>query len=397
MNEITITSQAARRFLLDRLQLHSKGSDFGSLRVVDRIRRLEAIQIDPVARVGRNQDLALLARDPRYRPVQLERLLASAAVFEYRANEACILPVQDYPVFKGRRRRFEQRLKSELDRFSDTARMIMSQIEAKGPMPSRNFDSGSRVMGYWDTTVASTKETSHVINLLVDSGRLMVVKREGVVRYFDLPAHVLSPAILDETNSMTEVEADEKLFDKYFRAYRLVRGSNGRLGWGGGPMAIAHQRLNARIEDGRVVPVRIEGVPARYFVLAEDLEASLSDESLRRASWRPIRFLPPLDNLLWDRDRLVDLFRFYYRWEVYVPASRRTFGIYAMPVLAGDRLIGRIDPEFRRQHRVMVIHKAQWETGTRVTPSLERAVTEALEIWAKRLGAEHLLWGEHWM
>jgi uncharacterized protein YcaQ len=100
---------------------------------------------------------------------------------------------------------------------------------------------------------------------------------------------------------------------------------------------------------------------------------------------------------LWDRDRLVDLFRFYYRWEVYVPAPQRTFGIYAMPVLAGDRLIGRIDPEFRRQHSVMVIHKAHWENGTTVTPSLERAVTEALEIWAKRLGAERLLWDEHWM
>lgn len=150
-------------------------------------------------------------------------------------------------------------------------------------------------------------------------------------------------------------------------------------------MAQRRQILAQRVAAGRVVPVKITGIPAPYYAMADDVDTRLH---LRSSGWRrPIRFLPPLDNLLWDRDRLVDLFDFYYRWEVYVPPAKRDFGVYAMPILAGDRLAGRIDPEFRRDTGTLVVHNLRWEPWATAHPTLIAALEGALVKYAGRLGA----------
>ncbi len=359
------------------------------------VRALEAIQIDPVARVGRNQDLVLWARDERYRLGDLDQLLERGEVFEYRANEASVLPMEHYPLFKGVRRRWQERLKPELDRYPDTAKRVIRSIQDRGPLSARAFDSQKKVMGYWDTALAGTKETSHVLNLLVDSGQLMVVKRDGALRYFDTADHAVPVHIWDQASQIDEEEADDNLFDKYVRAYGLIRGPHRRLGWSDQSLAIPRARLKSRLDQGRMISVAIDGVATPYYMLAEAQERLAAWES-RRGFARPVRFLPPLDNLLWDRDRLMDLFQFHYRWEVYVPAHQRTFGIYAMPVLAGDRLVGRVDPELRRLDATLVIHKAQWETSAAISARLFQAVEEALEKWAKKLGAQRVVYEQPW-
>jgi uncharacterized protein YcaQ len=394
MKPIEITRQGARRFLTQSLQLGPRRSS-GPTALKERIAALEAVQIDPVARVGRNQDLALYARSPRYQPSQLDRLLTKKEIFEYRAQEACVLPMGDYPLFKGNRTRLEKRLAVHWNRYPDTVRHVLDRLESEGPLPSRAFVSEGRVMGYWDTDTPSTKETSLVLNLLADAGRLMVVRREGTTRFFDLAERVVPSPLREEALQISGEEADDRLFDKYFRAYRLVRGTNSRLGWSARPMAERRQMLAERIEAGRVVPVQIEGVKALYYVLSEDVDRLALCN--RAGGWtRPIRFLPPLDNLLWDRDRLVDLFDFYYRWEVYVPPAKREFGVYAMPILAGDRLVGRVDPEIRRDASTMLVHNVRLESWVSSRPTLIKALDEALANYAERLGAPTVVLKRPW-
>ncbi len=396
MRQITISRQAARRFLLERLQLGFGPHRPRPLSLPMRIDQLEAVQIDPVARVGRNQDLVLLARDHRYRPAELDYLLARGLVFEYRANEASVLPIEDYPALAGVRRRYRQRLQPILDRYATVVHDVRRRLENDGPLPSRAFMSDKKVLGYWDTGEATTKETSHVLNLLYDAGELMVVRREGTTRFFDLPERVVPGPILSDAAHRSSEEADELLFDKYFRAYRLVRRGNPRLGWSGQPMAERRHMLNQRVRDGRIVEFCIEGVPTPYFVLAADVARLIFWDTQGNRGWRrPIRFLPPLDNLLWDRERLVDLFSFPYRWEVYVPPEKRRFGVYAMPVLAGDQLVGRIDPELKRSEAALVIHNAEWEPGVG-TSALRQAVDAALADGARRLGGDHLVLTAEW-
>lgn len=393
MSEWIVSRAAARRFLLDSLQLgpQKSGSMVGPRSLGERIRALQAVQIDPVARVGRNQDLVLYARDRRYRPENLDALLADGEVFEYRANEACVMPIHDYLAFEGVRRRIRERLKPELERYHSIARDIIHRIEEEGPLPARSFDSSHKVLGYWDTENAATKATSHVLNLLYDSGYLMVVKRDGVTRFFDVPERAVPDDILREAQSLSPEEADERLFDKYVDAYRLVSSRDARLGWSRLPMARRRSMLNNREQDGRVVRLVIDGAKSPYYVSAHDVDSLKHWES--HAGWRrPIRFVPPLDNCLWDRDRLVDLFDFYYRWEIYVPPQKRQFGVYAMPILAGDRFIGRIDPEFQRDEAALLIHNIAFESGVRRTPAMADDIKAALGSWAARLGAKTVRW-----
>lgn len=393
MRDWQVSRLAARRFLLEAVLLGPVKSDLMDRpgRLGDMIHQLAAVQIDPVARVGRNQDLVLTARFAGYRSEQLDRLLRHGAVFEYRAQEACVLPMEDYPLFEGVRQRLRERLSDELARYHEVVDAVLARIREEGPLPARAFVSADRVYGYWDNDHAKTKATSHVLNLLYDAGYLMVAQRDGLTRIFDVPDRVVPQALRERARELGPDGADQGLMDKYLSAYHLVNGRSSRLGWGGRPMAWRRQALEDRVARGTVHRVTVEGVKSPYYVRDEDRDR-LGDWMQRERGWdRPIHFLPPLDNVLWDRDRLVDLFDFHYRWEVYVPADRRTFGVYAMPILVGDRLVGRIDPELKRAESTLVVHKVAWEPSVRVTPRLRRDVTRALEQWAARLGAHRVL------
>jgi uncharacterized protein YcaQ len=387
--QLQVSQTAARRFLLESLLL-KPGASPPALN--DTIDLLEAVQIDPVARVARNQDLVLWARTSHYRPDMLDGLLSQHAVFEYHANQASVMPIRDYPALEGVRRRQLARLQPELARFAPVVKDILHRIDAHGFMPSRAFDSTTKVMGYWDTVSATTKETSHVLNLLCDAGRLMVVGRKAGMRYFDIPERVVPPELMEQAHSLTALEADERLFDKYFRAYHLVNGRDPRLGWLGQPAPLRQRLLSDRLKDGRLQVVRIDNVKTTYYVSEREADRLQFWQSQQMAWRQMVRFLPPLDNLLWDRRRLQDVFGFAYRWELYVPARRRQFGVYAMPILRGDRLIGRIDPQFKRQEGKIIIHNLAWEPTIQKTRTLEQTVQRALEAWAQRLGARSIDW-----
>ncbi len=390
MASLAISEEAARRFLLDHLWLGSGRPPEST--VIDLVQHLEAVQIDPVARVGRNQDLVLMTRNTRYQPTWLDDALMRGDVFEYRAQEASVLPMKDYPLLKGVRQRMRERLQDELDRYADIVQEIVARIEAEGPLMARDFASDHRVLGYWDTDQAQTKATSHVLNLLYDAGYLVIASRQGVIRRFDIPHRRVPRATLEEAEAIDVEDADRRLFEKYFRAYGLVNASSPRLGWSYRPMRWRRAWIQEQEAQGKILRVDIKNVKRPYYVLEAYRDRLIHWENAERGWNRPIRFLPPLDNLLWDRDRLSDLFSFYYRWEVYVPAHRRTFGVYAMPVLAGDRLIGRIDPELHRRTHTLRLHKIEFEPGIRVTPRLKDAVADALCRFGDRLGAHQLAW-----
>src|SRR5713226_5479319 len=184
--------RGVRRFLLEAMDLLSDHTyDLGGVarlaRVRREIRRLEAVQLDPVAAVERNQHLVLAARIPGYTPALVERLLAQGRIFEYWGHAACVFPIEDYPIFEGQRRARRKRLAPELAALRPVVKAVLVRVEREGPLPSRAFLGAARVRGYWDNTGPKTKATSHALNLLTGSGLVMVARREGLERYFDLP------------------------------------------------------------------------------------------------------------------------------------------------------------------------------------------------------------------
>jgi uncharacterized protein len=372
---LSTTAVSATRSQVVRFLLETQGLlPHNRTDLLTEIRRLEVVQIDPVAALERNQHLVLVARLPTYRPAALDALLTSGKVFEYFALAACVMPIEDYPIFAGSRRRYTERVAPALARLGSVADEIRAILAERGPQPSRAFESAHRVHGWWDTTGPRTKATSHALNLLLYSGEVMVVRREGNTRWFDLARHAVPAAMFDAGQRMPTAEADAALFAKYCRGARIFDASDPHFGW---------RRPMPRPE--RRAALAIEGVERRYWMLASDV--SSLEAARRRPPTARARFLPPLDNLLHDRGRLLDLFGFDYTWEVYTPAARRRYGYYAMPILLGDQLIGRIDPQLDREHNRLVVNALYLERGVRVTERLRTVLRRSLAAFARWHGA----------
>ncbi|ANS74370.1 hypothetical protein AWM70_07065 [Paenibacillus yonginensis] len=401
MKPIQTTKQALRRFLLETQLLPSVSVEADGdqeaqpaathQKVLEVLRHLECVQIDPVAAVKPNQHLVLAARIPGYQPSLLNELLRDRAVFEYFANAACVIPMEDYPVFEPVRRRIFSQLDSRLEEIRPVADEVLSKLEQEGPLPAKAFQSDQKVQGYWDNT-AKTKASSHAINLLMDMAEIQIVGREGNQRLFDLTRRSIPGKWLGLADTITEAEALEGMLQKYFRAYRVFEPSDPRLGWQRLTAKDRRETLARRKAEGELVQLEVEGVKSGYYILAADLNRLLFHQAAEEREDShgfpaPVRFLPPLDNLLWSRKRLEDLFDFEYRWEIYTPAVKRKYGYYAMPILAGDRLIGRMDPRLDTKKQHLTVRLLQIDPGIDYTSELRQSVEQELERFAKVHGA----------
>lgn len=389
-HSFVVDRAAVRRFLTD-FQGVSAGavrpSALESDRVLSTIRRLECVQIDPVALVARNQHLVLSARMPDYEPGSLDDLLDGRRVFEYWAHAACVIPIEDFYLFEPTRRRFSRELAPRLHLLGSVVDRVISQLEASGPIAARAFESSERVHGYWDNQAAKTKATSHALNLLLDAGRVMVVHRDGAERFFDLTEHAVPADVLEKAKTIDLAEAEDGRLEKYLRAFRVFDWGDPRFGWAQMPAAERREAILRRVAAGTVVPLSIDGARRQYFVLAQDLDAlrGLARDFKQGAFERkgPIRFLPPLDNLLWRRQRVAELFEFTYTWEIYLPRAKRRYGSYAMPILDGDCLVGRMDPQLDRANDQMIVHLLHMEPGVRPARTMQERLAEALHSFAR--------------
>lgn len=249
---VRISRRAARRFLIEALDLSSarpydSARRVRPVRVLQEIRRLECVQLDPVAAVARNQHLVLAARLPGYTTQSLERLLAERRVFEYWANAACVIPIEDYWMFEGVRQRLRKYVRKERGLLRRPVSYVLRELARSGPMPSRAFTTAERIAGYWDNKGPKTKATTHALNVLWVTGEVLVVRREGMERHFDLPHKVVPAEQLRRAEETDPREADRALLEKYIRAFRIFDLGDFRFGWQkipGPPAQATHRALS---------------------------------------------------------------------------------------------------------------------------------------------------------
>src|SRR5438128_4915548 len=334
-SRLAVSRQAIRRFLLDAQDLlgdhhYRPGAVATSGQVLRAIRRLEAVQLDPVAAAERNQHLVLAARVPGYTPVRLQQLLVQRRIFEYWGHAACVFPIEDYPIFEHKRRQTRRRLRSDFERVRPVARAVLARLEREGPLPARAFTSAQRVHGWWDVKGPRTKVTSHALNLLAYVGQVMVIRREGLERHFDLPERVVPPELLGRARDIDPREADRALLMKYMRAYRIFDLRDWAFGWRRVPGLNRRAIVERLIRAGTVIPRRIEGVRGRYHSVADDLgRLRRHDRGASQAQQNTgacIRLRAPRCNPLSRRERTADFSALDCARAVAVPRARRTYG-----------------------------------------------------------------------
>ncbi len=313
MKLTTVTLAQARRIAV-RAQLLD-GSAHGVLATV---RRLGFLQIDPISTVAPPQRLVLWSRLGHYDSAELDRLLwEERKLFEW---GAFIWPIEDFPLIRARMRRRRGKAKYEargtefLRRNASFKRHLLRELEERGPLLSREIEADLMVSrdphAWW-----GSRKVTLMLELLEGRGVVAIVGRRGNQRLWDL-----AERWYPEAESMSWPEAKQLLAEKRFRSLgvRFEKGA-----WQAHP-------------DGEDGPVP-----------------------------KHVTFLSPFDRLIHNRDRAEALWDFHYRLEMYVPKPKREYGYYVLPILRGDRLIGRIDPVLDRKTGVLKVNSVHWEAGVK--------------------------------
>ncbi|MGH2407769.1 MAG: DNA glycosylase AlkZ-like family protein [Candidatus Limnocylindrales bacterium] len=375
------------------------------LRVME---QLGSLQFDPLGVAGRNHDLVLHARIAGYRSAWTDELLYEHRVFFEAYNKAlCILPTSELPYYRltwERARRAHDQ--GTFTRDAEVAERILERIRAEGPLSTAEFERGPAIDWYW----GPTNQTRAVLEALWESGLIGLARRDGNRRCYDLVER-LFPADLLAVEMTEEQQLSHKLLSRYQAAGLLGTGGQAEL-WAGVRRHDEHGKLDAAplrarlratmLAEGKLLPVTVEGVRGERYVTARSLpdleraEAELATGSLPGDEAPGVAFLAPLDPLCWDRDLLRQLYGFDYVWEVYVPEPKRRWGYYVLPLLFGDRLVGRIEPRIERSTRTVTIVGLWWEAGVepRATRGLIDALREALAAYLDFADATRLLWGD---
>ena len=427
---ITITRATARRFLVQSFALDG----FQTLpHVASAIDRLEFVQEDSINICGRIHDLILWARVKDYKPNDLRRALYERPrqAFEFYFPNLSVLPMRDFPYFMASmstRRMIEGRWGALTQEELPVAQEIYSHLDHKGSIHVRESSAahGHTTSGWGTRQKLATK----VLEKMWLHGLLMIHSRDDFTRRYALAEHVLSEAeteILSSADTATTVAARvvEKLwlqghltvshranFERWFdrtewllphvaaldlphpedeARFRVLKRLRARR-------LFRRQTLDrATLGDEAFVTVTLTDAPTGakpWFALAEDANALRSENEAAEAtdaagsgkSADTVHFLAPLDPLVYDRERNRALWDFDYTWEVYTPAAKRRWGYYVLPILRGDRLIGRMDPKFDRKTGTLTVHSLGFEPGVDVREAT-RALAGHLRTYARWLGA----------
>lgn len=384
MSELTLPE--ARRFLTALHRVVPEREIGGPEEAVGFVRQAGCIQFDPLDVVGRNAELVLQARWPGYRRGMIGELLyEKRALFDVWDKNMSIAAMEDWPRFH----RFRRRWFGWLESWEPAVAEITAHLRRNGFACSTDLGEEHDVEVQWHY-YGPQRRAKAVLECMCHAGLAVVHHKRGTRRYYGL-AEQLVPAHLYRAPDphSCEEEYHDWIVLRRIGGIGLLRNRPGDAWLGLHDFKAAHRNAAfARLAAaGRIAELRIEGQKLPYYADVRNLP--LLDRVVRgelSGGAPECRFIAPLDNLIWERKQTLELFGFDYRWEVYTPAASRKYGYYVLPVLYGDRFLGRIEFEAGRNHFGV---KRFWPEDPASSGARERqALNRALERFALFLGKE---------
>ncbi|WP_316753960.1 winged helix-turn-helix domain-containing protein [Streptomyces herbicida] len=329
------------------------------------LRHLGAVQLDTISVLARSHELIPYARlgavgrrtveAAYWTPASTGTPPARPHAFEYWSHAACILPVEEWPHFAFRRRAYRNRPHWNHDLPDGAYDQVVKQLRAEGPLTATELGGAKRTSEWWDWSGSKV-----AVERALMYGEVVCVERRGWKRVYDLAERAIPDALLHDELDDTEC------------IRRLVRLAGESLGVGTRADIADYHRLkgeqvDAVIADSGLVPVTVEGWGKPAWADPATLETP------PRGRHRTT-LLSPFDSLIWERARTERIFGFTHRLEAYVPKPKRVYGYFAMPVLSGGRLVGRVDPA--REGRTLVARQATLD-GAKAVPAVAQSLAEA--------------------
>ncbi|MEU8695093.1 crosslink repair DNA glycosylase YcaQ family protein [Streptomyces sp. NPDC048665] len=320
------------------------------------LRHLGAVQLDTISVLARSHELVPYARLGAVGRKTVESAYwRDTHAFEYWSHAACILPVEEWPHFAFRRRAYRHRPHWNHDLPDGAYDQVIKQLRAEGPLTSTELGGAKRTNEWWDWS-----GTKVAVERALMYGEVVCVQRRGWKRVYDLAERAIPDTLLHDELDDTEC------------LRRLVRLAGESLGVGTRADIADYHRLkgeqvDAVIADSGLVPVEVEGWGRPAW--ADPAALATPPRGRHRTT-----LLSPFDSLIWERARTERIFGFTHRLEAYVPKPKRVYGYFAMPVLAGGRLVGRVDPA--REGRTLVAKQVTVDE-LKAVPAVAQALVEA--------------------
>ena len=386
----TITKEQARRFILLKQGLIGSYRYIGKQGAYDFIREAGCIQYDPVDVCGKNAELTLQSRVKGFTKKNLQDLLyKDRLLVDYPDKELSIWPSEDWSYFSSYRERSLQMGKT-FDGLAELETEAISYIKDNGPVCSDSlpiegeifWHSSMHWSGHWDRKSPAARS---VLEQLYTDGKLLIHHKNGSRKYYDLAEKYLPAEILEADNPFED--------ESKFMSWRVLRriGAVGLL-WDKTSTAFVgmylkadeRKKILAELEqEGKIRSVYIEGIKLPFYYRSEydDLMQSVLEET---ADLKPrMSFIAPLDPLMWDKSLVQAIFDFKYSWEIYTPAVKRKYGYYTLPIIFGDRFIGRIEAVPDKKDKVLQVKGLWWESDVKVTKKINNALEKTLKQFAK--------------
>ncbi|MNI26945.1 hypothetical protein D3C73_806660 [compost metagenome] len=383
----TLSKRQARLFLLHHQRLVSGGLRGGKQSIVEYVHHVGCIQYDPLSIAGHNHELVLQARIPDFVPGLVNELLYTDRVLiDGWDKNMSIYCTEDRPYFRRFREQAERNSQGN-ELLLNSISQVREALIQRGPLSSLDLEGKEKMDWAW----APARITRAALETMYFRGEVSVHHRVHTRRYYDFTAKLLPEPIVTAAEPNPEQE-------QYVDWYVLRRvGSIGLLwnksgdGWLGMAWLKSKERTAAvqrLLLSDKLREVRVEGIKLSLYMRSADapvLEAVLQKDAGQETG-PDAEFaaaLAPLDNLLWERELIRQLFGFQYRWEVYKPAAEREYGYYVLPLLCGDRFAARFEPIMDKKNGVLNILRWWWEPGESLTAGILPQIADALSALAR--------------
>lgn len=381
MAEIILTKKQARQLILLKQGLIGKIKFAGKQGILDYISQAGCIQFDPIDVCGKNAELVLQSRVKGFKKSMLEELLyKDRLLIDYFDKNMSIYLTADWQYF-GRWRRYFQNKERSLEQIQTVEGTIKEKIAKQGPLCSADLAMNEKVDWYWSSTRLARAALEH----MYFCGDLVIHHKKGTIKYYDLVENCLPVTVYQAKEPFSnDGEYMKWLVLRRIGAVGMLwnKASDAWLGISGLTSAMRTKIFSELLSENKLIALKVEGIKETLYCQKEDMP--LIDQIKARVPLRKhCALIAPLDNMMWDRKLIKVLFDFDYKWEIYTPQAQRKYGYYVLPILYGDRLIGRIETIFDRKINRLEIKQLWYEKGIRQSKALETALNQTLKQFEK--------------
>jgi hypothetical protein len=384
---MNISKEQARNFLINYHFLNKKQKCTDE-NILNYIKKVGCIQFDPLNIVSKNPDLVLQARFKDYSSKILYNLLyENRKLIDGWDKNMSIFSLEDWPYFERYRKRFYEKYGEDAS-LKEILPKLRQTIKEKAPLSSLDVDFGKNINWFW----APAKVTRAALESMHFWGELIIHHKIGTRKVYDFAENHIPKDILIKNDPNKTLE--------HYHLWNVKRriGSTGIL-WKRSSDAFLgilkfkgkerEKSFDTLEKNKEIVKLKIEDIKYDFYIKKEDYDylLKINDNNSKNEN---ISFLAPLDNIMWDRKMIKELFDFEYVWEVYKPKEQRVHGYYVLPVLYGNKFIARFEPVFEKKQKILNIKNWWWENNIKTNKKMLNSIDKSLEEFKNFLGAEKI-------